>query len=79
MQQDDHGAGALAHDLVDQSQSVLRIGSESDERDIGPLPSGHRADVLDVDSARDHFVAEGDHDRRDEREAVFALVSDQDA
>jgi len=40
VQQHDHGAGGLTHDLVDQSQRVLRIRSESDERDVGPFAGG---------------------------------------
>lgn len=50
---------------------------ESDERDVGPLPAATGADVLDVDLTGDHVVAEGDDDRVDEREAVLALVGDQ--
>ena len=78
VQQDDYGAGGLAHDLLDQFKRVLRTLSEADQRDVRPFPRGHRADVVDVDLAGDHLVAQGDHDRCDEREAVFALVSDQD-
>ena len=79
VQQHDHRAGGLAHDLVDQFKRVLRTFAEPDERDVGPLPRGHGADVLDVDLAGDHLVAERDHDRSDERETVLALVGDQNA
>jgi hypothetical protein len=79
VQQGDHGAGGLAHDLVDQVERVLGVCSESDERDVGAFPGGHGAEVLDVDLTRDHLVAEGHHDRSDESEAIFALVGDQDA
>jgi hypothetical protein len=58
---------------------VLRARAESDQRDIGPLQSGDGTDVLDLDLPRDHFVAECDDDPGDEREAILALVSDQDA
>ena len=78
VEQDDHRAGGLAHDLLDQVERVLRALSEPDERDVGSLSGGHGADVRDVDLARDHLVSEGDHDRGDEREAILALVGDQD-
>jgi hypothetical protein len=58
---------------------MLGALSESDERDVGAFPRGDRADVLDVDLSRDDLVAERDDDRGDEREAVFALVGDQDS
>jgi len=58
---------------------VFRALSESDERDVGAFSGGHRSDVFDVDLARDHLVAQGYDDRRDEGEAVLALVGDQDA
>ena len=64
VEQDDHRAGGLAHDLVDQLERVLGALPEPDERDVGPLPGGHRADVVDLDLARDHLVAQADHDRR---------------
>ena len=67
------------HDPVDQIERVLRALAEPDERDVGSLPGGHRADVLDLDLARDHLVPEGDHDRGDKREPILALVGDQDA
>ena len=42
-------------------------------------PWRSQADVRDVDLARDHLVAEPHDDRSDERQAVLALVGDQDA
>ena len=45
---------------------------------MGPLSRGHRAHVGDIDLSRDHFVAQGSHDRRDKRKAILALVGDQD-
>jgi hypothetical protein len=47
--------------------------------DVGALASGHGAHVCDVDLSRDHLVARRDHDRRDESQAILALVGDQDA
>lgn len=79
VQQRDHWAGGFADDLGDQFQRVFRALAQSDERDVGPLPASHRADVLDFDLTRDHLMAKGDHDRGDERKAVFALVGDQNA
>ena len=79
VEQDDHRAGRLAHDLLDQAQRVLRALAEPDERDVGSLPGGRGSDVRDLDLARDHLVSEGRHDRGDEREAILALVGDQDA
>ena len=79
MDQDDHRAGRLVHDLLDQVERVLGALAEPDERDVGSLPRGHRADVLDLDLARDHLVPEGGDDRRDERQAILALVGDQHA
>ena len=79
MQQHDHGAGGFAHDLVDQVERVFRALSESDERDVGSFPAGHGSDVFDFDLAGDDLVAERDDNRRYRREAVLALVGDQDA
>ena len=61
------------------SERVLGALAEPDERDVRSLSGGHGADVFDLDLARDHLVSERDHDRGDEREAVLALVGDQDA
>ena len=47
-------------------------------RDRGVQQHDHGRDVLDVDLVRDHFVAQADHDRGNERQAVLALVDDQD-
>ena len=83
------GSGACSSTITGQaaSRTILSISSErmlgalpeSDERDVGSLPGGHGADVFDVDLARDHLVAKSDHDRRHQRQAVLALVCDQDA
>ena len=75
----DHRAGGLPHDPLDQSERVIGALSEPDQRDVGSLPRGHRTDVFDVDLARDHLVPERCDDRSNERQAVLALVGDQDA
>ena len=77
--QDDHRAGGLPHDLVDQVERMLRAVTEPDERDVGPLPGGDGAHVLDLDLARDHLVSEGGHDRRDQSQPILSLVGDQHA
>jgi hypothetical protein len=79
VKQHDHGAGSLAHDLVDQTQRMLRIRTESDKRYVGSFPGGHRADVLHVDLSRNHLMAQRHDDRSDQSETVLALVGDQDA
>ena len=79
MEDGDHRAGGLAHDLGDQLQCVLRARSEPDERDVGALPGRRRAHLLHVDLPRDHVVAETDDDVGQQLEAVALLVRDQDA
>jgi hypothetical protein len=79
VQQSDDWAGGLPDDRVNQPEGVFGAGAESDQRDVRSFAGGDRADVFDVDLACDHFVAEGDHDRDDQLEAVFTLVGDQDA
>ena len=79
MDKDDYRAGGFSDDLVDQFECVLRALTEPDERDVGSLSCCHGGHVFDVDLAGDHLVSERDHGRRDEREAVLALVGDQDA
>jgi hypothetical protein len=51
--------------------------AQTDQRDIRPLPGGHRPDVFDLDLARDHLVPERSDDRSYERQAILALVRDQ--
>jgi hypothetical protein len=58
---------------------MRRARSKSNESDVRAFPGCYGADVLDVDLSRDHLVSKGDHDRCDEREAILALVRDQDA
>jgi hypothetical protein len=79
VQENDHGAGGLPHDLVDQIECVVRALSEADQRDVRSLAGGHGTHVLDVDLPCDHLMSERDHERGDEREAILALVGDQDA
>ena len=66
-------------DLRDQVERVLGAQPEPDQGDIGTLPRRHRADLSDVDLARDHLVAETGHDRGEQLEPVSPLVRDQDA
>ena len=75
----DHRAGGLVHDLLDQVKRVLGALAEADEGDVRPLPRRHRSDVLHLDLARDHLVPERGDDRRDEGQAILALVRDQNA
>ena len=53
--------------------------AEPDERDVGLLLRGDRADFLDVDLACDHLVTESGDDLGEQLEAVASLVGDQDA
>ena len=78
MEQDDHRAGRFTNDLVDQGECVLGALSEADERNIGALSGGRRADVLHIDLARDHLMPERDDDRSDERQPILALIRDKD-
>ena len=66
-------------DLRDQLQRVLGGEPEPDERHVGLLPRGHRADFPDVDLARDHLMAEPGDDLGEQLEPVPPLVRDQDA
>ena len=66
-------------DLADQLERVLGGEAEPDERDVGMLSRGHGADLLDVDLARDHLVAEPGDDLGEQLEPVASLVRDQDA
>jgi hypothetical protein len=53
--------------------------AETNEGDVRPLARRHRSDVLHLDLARDHLVPQSGDDRRDERQAILALVRDQHA
>jgi hypothetical protein len=53
--------------------------AETNEGDVRPLACRHRSDVLHLDLARDHLVPQSGDDRRDERQAILALVRDQHA
>jgi hypothetical protein len=79
VKEDDDRAGGLAHDLVDEVERMGGAFTESDERDVGALASGHGAHICCVDLSRDHLVAQRDHDRGDQRQAILALVGDEDA
>ena len=43
-------------------EGVVGARAKPDERDVGPLPGGHRADVVDVDLTGDHLVPQGGDD-----------------
>ena len=73
------GQAASRTILSIRSSACSRALAESDQCDVGSLAGGDLTDVRDVDLARDHLVSERDHDRSDERQAVLALVGDQDA
>jgi hypothetical protein len=75
----DHGAGRLIHDLLDHMERVLGALAEADQRDVRPFTRRHCPDVLNLDLARNHLVPESGDDRRDERQAIRALVRDQNA
>jgi hypothetical protein len=75
----DDRAGGLVHDLLDQVESVLGALAETDEGYIRSFPRRHSSDVLYFDLPRDHFVTESGDDRRDEGQAILALVRDQNA
>jgi hypothetical protein len=75
--EDDHRAGGLLHDLLDQLEGVLRALPEPDQGHVGALPGRHGAHVPDLDLPSDHLVPEGGDDGRDEGKPVLALVRDQ--
>ena len=77
VKQDDHRAGRLLDDLLDQAECVLGALAQPDERHVRSLPGCHGTDVFDVDLACDHLVPERGDDRRDEGQAILALVRDQ--
>jgi hypothetical protein len=79
VKQGDHRAARLADDPLDQSEGVIGACAEPDERNVGSLPGGDRADIFDVDFACGHLMAERGDDRGDEREPILALVGDQHA
>jgi hypothetical protein len=58
---------------------VLRTLAKADERHVGPLAGSDGSDVLDIDFARDHLVAEAGDDGSHERETIGALVGDENA
>ena len=73
------GHEGFVDDLGDQLECVLGAEPEADERDVGVLPRGHRADLFDVDLACNHLVAESRHDLCEQLESIPPLVRDQDA
>ncbi|HEV8565139.1 MAG TPA: hypothetical protein VGR41_09490 [Actinomycetota bacterium] len=77
MEENDHRAGRLLDDLLDQLERMGGAFPESDERDVGLLPGRHGADIGDVDLPSNHLVSKPSDDRRDERQAVLSLVRDE--
>jgi hypothetical protein len=78
VEENDDSAGGPPDDLVDQVERVGGALAAPDEGDVRPLAGSDGADVGDVDLARDHVVSQTHHDRRHKRQAIPALVGDQD-
>ena len=53
--------------------------NEPDERDVGMFSRCDRPNLLDIDRARDHFMAEPGDDLGEQCKPVASLVGDQDA
>ena len=77
VEQDDHRAGGLFDDLLDQAKRMLGTLAESDERNIWALLGGDRPDILDLDLAGDHLVPQPSDDRRHQRQAILPLIRDE--
>ena len=75
----DHRAERLGHDLGDLVQRVLGALAEADQRHIGALAGRDRGDVGDVDLARDHLVAEPVDHLCQQSSRSAPLIRDQDA
>ncbi len=56
---------------------MLGALAETHDRDVGPLTSDERSDVLDIDLSGDHLMAQGNDGRGHERETILALVGEQ--
>jgi hypothetical protein len=67
------------HDLLDQVECMLGALAEANKGDVRPFPRRHCSDVLNLDLARDHLMPESGDDRRDESQAIRALVRDQNS
>lgn len=74
-----HGALGLPDNALDQLQRMCAAAAEAHERDVGAFARGESADVDHLGRARDDSVAERGNELRDQGNAVFALVRDQDA
>ena len=57
--EDDHRAGGLLHDLLDQGESVIGALAEPYEGHVRTLPGGDRTHVVDLDLTGDHLMPEG--------------------
>src|SRR5207247_6123794 len=77
VQQRDHGTRGFTDELRDQVEGVLRAKAETDEGHIRPLPLGGGSNLLDVDLASDHVMAEADYDLREQFEPIALLVRNQ--
>ena len=58
LEQRDHGARGLAHDLGDQLQRVVAADAEADERQVRLLALRRRRHLADLELAGDHLVPE---------------------
>jgi hypothetical protein len=56
---------------------VRRRDPEPDDGDVRTLARGRGSDVLDVDLARDHVMAEPDHHLRQQLQPFALFVRDQ--
>jgi hypothetical protein len=79
MDERDHRVGGLVDDLLDQVERMLGALAQADDGDVRPLARRHCSDVVHLDLARDHVVPERGDNRRDEGQAILALVRDQNA
>jgi hypothetical protein len=79
VKQRDHRARGATHDLLDQFEGVVGTLPEADQGDVGSLAHGDGRDVIDLDLSGDHLVPQADHDGRDDRQTLLALVGDEDA
>ena len=77
--EEDHRAGGLLDDLLDQDERVLGALAETHQCDVRPLPGRHGPDLVDIDLARDHLVSERGDYRRNEGEPIAPFVGDQHA
>ena len=75
----DHRAGGLRHDLLDELEGVIRLLAHDDEREVRQLGGGGLTNGLEARSSPHDGVAEHDHGPRDRREALGRAIRDKDA